>query len=346
MLEKPHLADDAIVSCLRARYGVVASHLEFLPIGNDSAARVYRADTANGRAYFLKLRRGQACEPGICVPRYLKDHGLEQVVAPLAAAAGDLWVSLEGFTLIVYPFIDGSPGMEAGLSESQWREFGNVLRRMHASALPPPLAALLPTETFTPRWSGLVTSLLEQTESARYPDHWQAELAVFLRGKSKEISALVARAEALGSALRRRPADLALCHADAHTGNVLVSGAGGVFVVDWDSTLLAPKERDLMFVVGGVVGGCPVGPADEAAFFEGYGATSVDWAALAYYRHEWVVQDIGDYGERVFLSTASGEETKRDAVEGLVSLFAPGNVVESAYEAERTLPVHQRHRGV
>jgi spectinomycin phosphotransferase len=44
-----------------------------------------------------------------------------------------------------------------------------------------------------------------------------------------------------------------LCHADLHTWNVLVDGDGRLWLVDWDEAILAPRERDLMFLVGGIV---------------------------------------------------------------------------------------------
>jgi hypothetical protein len=54
------------------------------------------------------------------------------------------------------------------------------------------------------------------------------------------------------------------------------------------------------------------------------------------------VQEIGDYGERVFLMPGAGEATKRDAAAGLMQTFNPGDVVESAYASERDLPPELR----
>ena len=45
---------------------------------------------------------------------------------------------------------------------------------------------------------------------------------------------------------------LVLCHADLHAWNVLLDTDRQLWLVDWDETILAPKERDLMFVVGGI----------------------------------------------------------------------------------------------
>lgn len=130
--------------------------------------------------------------------------------------------------------------------------------------------------------------------------------------------------------LRLTSPKMVLCHADIHTANVLIDAEGQLFIVDWDETILAPKERDLMFVVGGGV----VGATAEERFFRGYGTTAIDPVTLAYYRYEWVVQEIGDFGARVFLTPELGEETQRDAVRGFRDLFRPGDVVQAAYDSD------------
>jgi spectinomycin phosphotransferase len=39
-----------------------------------------------------------------------------------------------------------------------------------------------------------------------------------------------------------------------HAGNVVVGADNELTIVDWDEPILAPKERDLMFIGGGVDG--------------------------------------------------------------------------------------------
>jgi spectinomycin phosphotransferase len=126
---------------------------------------------------------------------------------------------------------------------------------------------------------------------------------------------------------------LVLCHADIHTANLLLDGADRIHIVDWDETVLAPKERDLMFVTGSGIG-FSVGPKEEQLFFKGYGATAVDRAALAYYRYGWAVEEIGDYSARVLGLLDGGDETKHAALEYLAQVFQPGGVVELAYQSD------------
>jgi spectinomycin phosphotransferase len=102
--------------------------------------------------------------------------------------------------------------------------------------------------------------------------------------------------------------------------------------VDWDEAVLAPRERDLMFVVGGIGHGL-VRPSDTECFFQGYGHTGVDPDLLAYYRCAWAVQDVAAYGEQALLAPGVGQETRRAAVAGFKDLFEPGNIAGLALEA-------------
>ena len=63
------------------------------------------------------------------------------------------------YSLLLYAWIDGPTGMDGGLSDRQWREFGSVLDRIHRSKLPPALVRQVPCETFAPHWSPVVRQL-------------------------------------------------------------------------------------------------------------------------------------------------------------------------------------------
>ncbi len=124
-----------------------------------------------------------------------------------------------------------------------------------------------------------------------------------------------------------------LCHADLHTWNVVIDTEHRLWIVDWDEAVLAPKERDLMFVVGGISRSL-IGPREEELFFRGYGEAVIDPLALSYYRYAWAVQDIGGYAQQVLSRPDLGAVTKRAAVEICMTLFEPGEIVELAYESD------------
>ncbi len=156
MIEKPNLADEKIIAALCENYGLPVTSLEFLQLGNDDRAWVYKVLAENDKPYFLKVRKGQINEPSLRVPRYLSDHGIEQVVAPFANQSGALWTVLDSFALILYPFIDGEMGAVVGMSETQWLEFGTVVGKIHALPLDADFTRLMRRETFVSFWMDTV----------------------------------------------------------------------------------------------------------------------------------------------------------------------------------------------
>lgn len=339
MREPPDLPNEAIVAALGASYGLRASSLLFLPIGHDGAAWVYRADADDDAAYFVKLRRGGVNEAGLRVPHALRESGISHVVAPLSSVDQRLWTPLGDYALILYPFLEGRTGMEVGLSEPQWIEFGTVVKQIHAATLPPDLAGMVRREAYAPQWDGVVRhlgavrELGERIAVGSFGDPIQRELAAYWRARAAQIRAVVDRADDLGRRLRRAALPPVLCHADLHTGNVLLDAEGRLWIVDWDEVVYAPKERDLTFVRGGISREL-VGPREEELFFQGYGHTAVDPLALAYYRTTWAVQDIGAYAEQVFAGPEIGAVTRRAAADGFMSLFEPGEIVDIAHMSE------------
>lgn len=335
MREPPiDLPDRALAASLRTHYGIADAEITFLPLGYDSSAWVYRARAAGGVPYFLKVRKSVTNAPGLLVPRYLRDHGGARVVAPLATAAGTLWAALDGYALILYPFVAGATGMVQGMTPPQWIAYGASLRQIHATTLPPDLAQSMQRETFVPVGAGMIRDLETHMGSTSVAGPEARALAAFWQQRRDVIRTLTERAEELGRRLSRTAPAFVLCHADIHTNNVLLDVDGQLWIVDWDDTVLAPRERDLMFAVGGGISREFVGPRDEELFLQGYGATTIDPLALAYYRHAWAVGDIGAYGEEVFVRPDLGPVSKRAALDKFRSLFLPGSIVELALASD------------
>ncbi|MBI1297242.1 phosphotransferase [bacterium] len=336
MIEPPNISDNELTEALARHYAIQSTAMTFLPIGNDATAWAFRATAEDGRCYFLKLRRGPVYEPALTVPRLLVEQGITAVVAPLPSLTGLLWIPVSNFVLTLYPFVEGRTGMDAGLSEPQWTSLGAILRQVHGFG--PQSAGLgdVRPESFVPAWLDAVQSIQQRIAREEYVDPLAAAFAASWRARADEIQRICARAAALGRLTAARNLPLVLCHTDIHTANVLVDPRGHLHVVDWDQPLFAPKERDLMFFLDG-------GPESYTAnphFFRSYSADKtdieIDWIAFAYYRYEWVVQELGDYAVRVLGNAGGngGDVTRADAVRGFRQLFARGDVVDSAYQAE------------
>jgi spectinomycin phosphotransferase len=320
--------DGQIIERLRVNYDLTVTGLELLPLGYDSYAEVYRV-RASDQSYFLKVKRNQLDELSLLLPGYLKDRGMDQVVAPIRSITGELYCRLDPFSLILYPFIEGRSGWDIGLTDDQWVAFGAILRRLHAIHLPPDLLERMPREAFVPepKWRAVVDDLQAVIRTRVYENPVEKQLASFWIEHHDEIGLLVDRAEALGRRLRENPPEFVLCHADIHTANLLIDSRGKLFVVDWDQPVMAPRERDLQFVT---VGSFVTGEKSERLFFRGYGETDIDPLAMAYYRYARVVEDLGGFAEKVFLMDTT-DEAKEDCRRWFEYQFSPGGPVEAAH---------------
>lgn len=277
-METPGSSDEATAARLRGEYGVDPARIVPLSLGADADARVGRMEAAGGEAYFLRVniwREGDD-DLGAAVARALVAAGLAPVVAPLPAKGGAPRVEVGGYALVLYPFVDGRAGWDGGLTVPQWTAFGGALRRIHDSLLPGAPSGRLPRETFVPvaRRSRVAAGLVDgayDRRSGRDAADRLVALVALVAERREEIRSLLRRAEALGRRLQGGRLPLVLCHGDIHTANVMVERGGGVRIVDRDRPLLAPRERDLMFVIGPTLRGFLPGSAEEAAFFAGTG---------------------------------------------------------------------------
>lgn len=332
MLEKPAIEDASILAALRDQYNLTIAQIEFLPLGADPNTAVYRATAADGAAYFVKLRTGAFDEITVTLPAWLAAQGIRQIIPPLATQDGRRWVALDSAALILYPFVTTHNGYEIDLPARCWIEFGAALKQLHALPLPLELRRHLPRERYASRWPQSVRATLASAAGDIFHEPVAVELAAFLRGQTPLIRELVEQTEQLAQMLQAQPPANVLCHADLHAGNILIGADGAFYIVDWDNPILAPKERDLMFV-GGAQGFRGHTPAQEARlFYQGYGATSIDARALAYYRFARIVEDIGIYCEQLLLSDAGGAD-RAQSLHYLRSNFTPGGVIDRAFAA-------------
>ncbi len=337
MREQPKIPAGSLRACLQDQYDLYPVTLEFLPVGLDYQAGVYRVVSEQGTAYLLKVTSRPLYEPAYLVPRYLNDQGITSVVAPLPTRNNALWARAEDWTVIVYPFIAGETNW-TGMTDEQWKEVGTIFQRIHSVMLPSFGFESLRKETFDPgeyaQWVRAFETQLAQASSGESASK-QALRSSWMAHQSI-ISMVVAALEKLSSVLQSRTLPSVICHADLHPANLLRDHAGHVFVIDCDEVMLAPKERDFLFVKESsadseALPGTP-------AFFQGYGQTEIDWVALTYFRYERVIQDLIACAQEVFFRDDLGEGTKADSVRLFESILVAGGEIEAASQAAAHLP--------
>jgi spectinomycin phosphotransferase len=333
MLEKPDIPDKLIISRLQEEYNLRVAELNFLPLGADMGTAVYRVVADDQAAYFLKLRKGFD-EAVVTVPLFLKSQGIQEIIVPFQTKSKQYWADFGEDKMILYPFIEGKDGFDRELSDPHRRSMGAALKGIHTAQIPPELKRLIPKETFDPRWLESLKSFQAHTEDKVVEDPTARKLADFMKSRRNEIDRLAERTEELASELQSKPVESVLCHTDIHGGNILIGDDDQLYIVDWDNPLLAPKERDLMFIGGGI-DEIWKSKREEAIFYEGYGNTEINLLALAYYRYERIVQDLVAFCEELLLTDEGGADRER-AYRWFTSNFQPGSTIKIAEKTDKS----------
>lgn len=334
--EKPDVSDSKIASCLEADFGLDTESIVFLPIGYDPDSAVYRVRAADQVSYFLKLTRSSIVPAHLQIPRALIERGISNVVAPLPAVHGRLWTTLDPYRLILYPYIHGDNAVNRDMSIQQWLDFGALLRDVHRSGIVTQFYGQIEVERFASPMIEQVRSEQRHIQKTAFTLAVQREFAHFWEQQAALIRHITDRTEQLGRGLRNESFDLVLCHGDVHAANVVLSDSAEIYIIDWDTPRIAPRERDLLFIIGSTIAR-PVSLREEELFFRAYGKTRVDWRAITYYRHERVLEELHAGARSVFLDAAASTAIRETDARFTMGLFEPGSLVQSALDADRGL---------
>jgi len=332
---KQVLSDQRIIDCLNTDYGIKVARLIFLPIGADMNASVYKAEADNQSSYFIKLKHGHHHDISATTIALLHDAGIQQIIPPIKNTRGQPIQHVDDFTLIVSPFIEGQDGFSRDLTDDQWVTLGKVMRQIHEIDVPPSIQRKIRREDYSPKWREAVRSLYADIESNPSTDEISSKFIAFMKDHAAVIHRLVNRAEQLGKQIQDQSPDFVLCHSDIHGGNVLIDGNYIIYMVDWDDPIMAPKERDLMFIGGGVANVWNK-PYEENYFYQGYGNIEINMAILAYYRHERIVEDIALIGQQL-LMTSVDNQIRMESYKHFTDQFEPRGVVEIAFKTDENL---------
>jgi spectinomycin phosphotransferase len=323
------VSEQHLLTCLRDEYTLSPAELEFLPRGHDYHAGLYRVVSAEGTAYLLKVNSRPLYEPAFRVPYYLQSQGITPVVAPIPTRRHALWTTLADWVVTLYPFIEGDTRL-TGMTHAQWQMTGAIFQRIHQVQLPPAGFASMRTESFDPgtyaRWVGTFES--EHLHARATGGSAERALHASWLAHQAAIHKAMTYLARLAAPLQSRTVPYVICHADLHAANLLRDQAGHVFVIDWDEVMLAPKERDFIFIR----------ELYAEAFWQGYAPGEIDWTVLTYFRWERVVQDLIEYAGQVCFRDDLSENSKADLARAFHQNLADGSNLRAAYAAAAHLP--------
>lgn len=306
-------------------FGIALASVDKTAYGADEAAELWRGEAVDGKGYAVKLSEG-GDPAGLMVSAHLAAHGVPGVPAPVRTNNHRLWTERDGRRLSVVPWVSDNRALSSGMAADQWTSFGALLARVHDTR---PLATLPREEHTHERVTATVRTVDDLSAdpgdrlAETLVDRWSAAAGV--------VSALVERADRLGRELRTRSAPEVVCHGDPHLGNVLLGNDRRVWLIDWDDAVLAPRERDLMFVtVGVLLPDIPVTAEQQSWFFEGYGPAELDPTRLAYYRCTRALEDLAYPAVQIMSPYRSTDAERTFALSIVEAVLAPAGLAEFA----------------
>lgn len=152
MQEKHSLSEQCIIEYLKLYYHIEVHTLTFIPLGADSNALLYKADTPD-HSYFIKFRYGLHEDINITIMKLLHNAGLKHIILPTLTTQGQSIQPIgDNLTLLVYPFIAGENAFSHCLTDTQWRIVGKALRQLHEIQVPPAIQQRLRQEAYSPKW--------------------------------------------------------------------------------------------------------------------------------------------------------------------------------------------------
>jgi len=262
--------------------------------------------------YVLKLTQPDLCREGsfrqdviVTHMALYYDHGLRQISPPPLRASTGLYINdLDGYQAKLLPYIAGTPVSELEFTASQQRKLGALIATLHRCKLHDD--ELPPVERFS---TNVVRQLGELLNMATVPsdDPIERDLRHTLRELTPRLKRLSARFVALAQALRADEdlcAEFVICHGDPSAGNIIVSPDNNVYLIDWDTPIYAPPERDLFFLR-------PWLDARES-YAAIIGERQADRRVLHYYQLEWDLGEIVDYGKRLLRGVHEEQQRLHD----------------------------------
>jgi spectinomycin phosphotransferase len=265
----------------------------------------------------------------VIIPFWLSTEiGLSNIINPIKTINGRLYHKISFLYVILFPYINGQSGWDISFTKDQFNEFGQFMHRLHSVKLPNEHIHLLPAETYSQKCGKMVKKYLKDMKNKMYDNSVIIDFFYILKNNENTIIRMIGFLENMIQRNIGKNKGLCLCHGDIHAGNIFIE-ENKFYVVDWDTIIMAPKEKDLMFIGGGI--GSKWNKDEEIEYFyKGYGKElGIDKDLIKYYRYERIIQDIYEFYQQI-IDIETTEEKRKECLKSFKETFEPNNVVDIA----------------
>jgi spectinomycin phosphotransferase len=322
--DRPAMAVREVMSWARQSFGVDLVSCEPVDDGSDASAAVWCGVTRDHHR--LALRVSTRPIAGMLLAASLTRRGVDGIPPPWLTRDGAVWSTRDGRRLSISTWVSDRVAAGRLMTAVQWRALGRLFADVHATELTEDLTDLIPQEDNDPGL--LVRRTLElpwTVVRSPTPDDLTSRMASLLAGALDQLTRVAGTAQALGRQVRETPVNPVLCHGDPHPGNVLLD-PDAAWLVDWEDAVIAPRERDLVLLAGGMLTSAEVAPREVHWFGEGYGPLDLDPAPLYYYACVRAMEDVVGLADRVLDTEHLDRAERSEALRTLSGSLSPAGI--------------------
>ncbi len=310
------LSDGDLERVVERAWGVTVASLNYSPVGFGSHHWV--ATDSEGNRQFLTVDElasdsrigdeisvhGLRLRPALAAAIDLRAFGCSFVVAPIATKDDDPFVRFDGYAVALYPLIEGdSFAFEESFGQADRDQVLELITQLHRVSI---------DAIRSPATDGFVIPWLEQLDQPWHYDDgsgpkgpYAAIASQLLIDNEAGIKRLIARYRALVARYLSDSGPAVITHGEIHPGNVMMTSKGWM-IIDWDTVMLAPPERDLWRLAQG-------GGSVFRAYEEATGMTPRQWL-IDLYGLRWDLAEIASFAAE-FRKPHEDTEDSRKALE-------------------------------
>ena len=230
-------------------YALQATQISFIQLGDKSYS--YKVSCLDGGNYYLKLldkhhQQNEVLHTDCYLP-LLSELNHKNLfppsIHPIMTNQNRYKTEMKTFILILFPWIEGHTLADAyPLSEKHVRSIAKLAAKLHLTTPNISNTIKLPVEKFDISFLNQLLSYLKILNGSM-DDHHLA-LAKLVLPKEKDIILLIEHLKKLAYSINRNKAEFVLCHGDLWGGNLIQSNTG-IRIIDWESVIFAPMEREM-----------------------------------------------------------------------------------------------------
>ncbi len=302
MLSEPSINSNEIRTKIEEIYGKSVINLTSVREGETSWG--YKVETQNNEIFFFKIYASLEDYKlrFDLIFKLFNNCGIRNITHPIKTHKGEYVIHLDKYPVALFNFISGFNASEKPLNEKERFRLGELIGRIHKAK------DTLDFQLMEDFIYGNTKRLLETLENASLYIHdesqYRRKVALLLIENKEKLLNHLHILEEQGYKLRSQQLDFVICHGEPHQWNTMVNEQGEIFLVDWDDSLLAPKEKDLIFI------------KNDTIKLEGYRSIIGDFKlnedVLHFYDLEWSISEIDVWSSKLLFGVANDIQNQHD----------------------------------